>query len=239
MNLLLVIPGLGFVFLQALGIDRSVTQALIIAQSQSVFAYQFVRMNWRSYVGNAFQLNRQFLYKWTVNWRFVPESTFLSAPFALGLLAAHVSLLLIFAFTRWTAPSKRSLPDTLRLFLATYPLGESDLTDAISARVSPTFIMTTLLTSNAIGMLCARSLHYQFYAWAAWATPFLLWRAGMHPVLIYGTWAAQEWAWNVYPSTPESSMVAVGALVVTVAGVWWGTGSEGLTDVTEKGKKEA
>jgi hypothetical protein len=34
MNLLLVLPGLGFIFLQALGIDRSITQALVISQTQ-------------------------------------------------------------------------------------------------------------------------------------------------------------------------------------------------------------
>lgn len=45
----------------------------------------------------------------------------------------------------------------------------------------------------------------------------------MHPVAIYGIWAAQEWAWNVYPSTDASSAVVVGSLAATVAGVWWGT----------------
>ena len=94
---------------------------------------------------------------------------------------------------------------------------------AVSIRVSPNFILTTILTANAIGMLFARSLHYQFYAYIAWATPFLLWRSGMHPLLQYGVWAAQEWAWNVYPSTEPSSIVVVGILFATVATMWWGT----------------
>ena len=34
MNILLVIPGLAFVFLQAIGFDRSVTQGLLVTQSQ-------------------------------------------------------------------------------------------------------------------------------------------------------------------------------------------------------------
>ena len=83
--------------------------------------------------------------------------------------------------------------------------------------------MTTILTANAIGMLCARSLHYQFYAYIAWTTPFLLWRAGFHPIVQYGLWAAQERAWNVYPSTEASSLVVVSVLAIAVAGVWWGT----------------
>lgn len=94
---------------------------------------------------------------------------------------------------------------------------------AISIRVSPNYILTTILTANAIGMLFARSLHYQFYAYIALATPFLLWRSGMHPILQYAMWAVQEWAWNVYPSTGLSSKVVVGVLFFTVASVWWGT----------------
>ena len=83
--------------------------------------------------------------------------------------------------------------------------------------------MTSILTSMAIGMLCARSLHYQFYAYIAWSTPFLLWKAGLHPILIYAIWGAQEWGWNVYPSTDTSSIVVVGCLFVQVFSVWWGT----------------
>ena len=78
----------------------------------------------------------------------------------------------------------------------------------------------------AIGMLCARSLHYQFYAYTAWSTPFLLWKAGLHPILIYAAWGAQEWGWNVYPSTDTSSIVVVGCLFVQVFSVWWGTRNE-------------
>ena len=92
--------------------------------------------------------------------------------------------------------------------------------------VTSSFVMTSILTSMAIGMLCARSLHYQFYAYIAWSTPFLLWKAGLHPILIYGVWGAQEWGWNVYPSTDASSIVVVGCLFVQVFSVWWGTRSE-------------
>ncbi len=49
----------------------------------------------------------------------------------------------------------------------------------------------------------------------------------MHPVGIYAVWAAQEWAWNVYPSTNASSAVVVGCLLIEVVGVWWGTRQDG------------
>ena len=199
---------------------------------KGLFAYEFVSVNWKSYVGRAFQFNRQFLYKWTVNWRFVPKHIFLSSTFSRALLGAHAGLLLLFATTRWTKPSQRSLQDTLRLYFR----GRNwEAIEMIAERITPEFVLTTILTANTIGMLCARSLHYQFYSWTAWATPFLLWRAGFHPIIMYAVWAGQEWAWNVYPSTDASSAVVVGSLAATLAGVWWGTrkGPGGLEDSVE------
>lgn len=79
--------------------------------------------------------------------------------------------------------------------------------------------MSALLTSLSVGLLCARSLHYQFFAYLSWATPFLLWQAGYHPILVYALWLVQEWAWNVYPSTNLSSAAVVLLLGAQVLGV--------------------
>tara|TARA_R110002003_G_scaffold267_5_gene17919 strand:+ start:6088 stop:6720 length:633 start_codon:yes stop_codon:yes gene_type:complete len=194
----------------------------MLMNTQVLFGYPFRKQSF-SYFARAFELSRAFLYKWTVNWRFVPEETFLSKQFALGLLAVHVALLGIFATTRWIKPSKRSPGQFLKIIM---PQAEPRDQDTMAKRVTPNFVMTTILTATTIGMLCARSLHYQFYAYIAWSTPFLLWKAGFHPVVQYALWAAQEWAWNVYPSTPLSSGTVVGVLAITVAGVWWGTRKE-------------
>jgi alpha-1,3-mannosyltransferase len=189
---------------------------------QVLYGYPFRKQSF-SYFGRAFEFSRAFLYKWTVNWRFVPEETFSSKPFALGLLAAHVGLLIWFATTRWIKPSKRSPRQFLGLIM---PSREPRDQDEMTKKITPDVIMTSILTATAIGMLCARSLHYQFYAYIGWTTPFLLWKAGFHPIIQYALWAAQEWAWNVYPSTPASSATVVGVLAVTVAGTWWGTRKE-------------
>lgn len=187
-----------------------------------LFGYPFRKQSF-SYFGRAFEFTRAFFYKWTVNWRFVSEETFLSKPFAISLLAAHAVLLLFFAYTRWIKPSKRSPRQFLKLVM---PAQEPRDQDIMAKRITPDFIMTVILTATAIGMLCARSLHYQFYAYIAWTTPFMLWKAGFHPIFQYALWAAQEWAWNVYPSTPLSSATVVGTLAIAVAGVWWGTRNE-------------
>ena len=90
-----------------------------------------------------------------------------------------------------------------------------------------------------VGMLCARSLHYQFYAYIAWSTPFVLWKARVHPILIYAVWGAQEWGWNVYPSTDTSSIVVVGCLAIQAFSVWWGTRNDfDVTPPATRARKE-
>ncbi|KAI4938186.1 hypothetical protein J4E85_000625 [Alternaria conjuncta] len=213
---------MGILMVMKLGGREALTQAMIIVQVSVLYGYPF-RKRAPSYFARAFELSRAFLYKWTVNWRFVPESTFLSRPFAIGLLALHVGLLIWYARTRWIKPSKRNVKEFLKLCI---PAIEPRDQDTMSSKITPDFIMTTMLTAMTIGLLCARSLHYQFYAYVAWCTPFLLWKAGFNPAVVYALWGAQEWAWNVYPSTSASSATVVGVLAITVAGVWWGTRKE-------------
>ena len=186
-------------------------------------ALPFLPAGAKGYIARAFQFTRQFLFKWTVNWRFVGETTFLSREFALALAVSNLSCIMLFLSSHWTRPSGLSIKEMIEtVFRPLPPLVQQQ----ISLRVTPDFILTTILSSMAIGLLCARSLHYQFYAYIAWSSPFLLWKTGLHPILLYGVWAAQEWAWNVYPSTNVSSMVVAGCLAIQVFGVWWSTRDE-------------
>jgi len=222
MTLLLTLPAIGTVLFLGKGIKGSLKQAWLMAQLQIVIALPFVPINAMGYLSRAFELSRQFLFLWTVNWRFVGEGIFRSKAFSVFLLAGHASTLALFLASRWLRPTEKTIMELLRNTLKLEePLGK--MQHAISIRVSPKYILTTMLTANAIGMLFARSLHYQFYAYIAWSTPFLLWRSGLHPAWQYGLWAVQEWAWNVYPSTDASSVVVVAMLFIPVASVWWGT----------------
>ncbi|CAG8134139.1 unnamed protein product [Penicillium salamii] len=209
MTLVLLVPAIAVITLLSLGLTRSISLGAMAFLVQIFLAVPFIQVNATGYFSRAFELSRQFMFKWTVNWRFVGEETFLSKEFSLGLLVLHISLLAIF-FASWMKSSGtnvvRFLQDIIQRRQQTVPL-------------SRLFTMTVMLSSLAIGLLCARSLHYQFFAYLAWATPFLLWRAEIHPVLIYAVWALQEWAWNVYPSTDASSTVVVLSLAVQVFGV--------------------
>ncbi|GAB1300116.1 Dol-P-Man:Man(5)GlcNAc(2)-PP-Dol alpha-1,3-mannosyltransferase [Apodemus speciosus] len=68
---------------------------------QVVLGLPFLLENPIGYLSRSFDLGRQFLFQWTVNWRFLPEAIFLHRVFHLALLAAHLSLLLLFALCRW------------------------------------------------------------------------------------------------------------------------------------------
>lgn len=200
-----------------------------------------------SYLSKAFELSRVFLFKWTVNWRFLGEEVFLSQPFSQALLVAHASLLALFTATRWLGPSDYTLLEAVKALVSLdespnpattatspaepgpsakpepQPSMRSQHQAETSRRVTPTFIMTVVLQSMLIGCLCARSLHYQFYAYIAWSTPFLMWRSGLGPIPTALVWAAQEWAWNVYPSTTASSITVVACLATALAASWYGT----------------
>ncbi|KAA8901427.1 glycosyltransferase [Sphaerosporella brunnea] len=219
MNTLLVLPAVGVILLQAVGRDKAIRQATIMAQLQFVLASPFLLEYPRSYLARAFELTRQFLFKWTVNWRFVGEETFLSKQFSVGLLVVHVLLLLLFLITQWKRPSQRSFPGFVSLVFSP-PTEREEL--QISSRVTPRYILYSILSANTIGMLCARSLHYQFYSWLAWGTPYVLWQSGLGLPWIVPLWLAQEWAWNVYPSTNISSGVVVGVLGLSTVGLLLG-----------------
>lgn len=233
MSLLLVLPALGVVLFLTRGVLTGIRQASLMAQLQVLIAVPFASVNLRSYLGRAFEFSRVFFFKWTVNWRFVGEETFLDKGFHISLLVGHISVLSAFVLTRWLNSTGRSVQTMItRALRGEEPLG--DIQQLVSKRVTPQFVLTTILTSNVIGILFARSLHYQFFAYLGWSTPFLLWRSGMHPILQYILWVAQEWAWLVYPSTDLSSKVVVGVLAITATGVWWGTREDEILKVVEK-----
>ncbi|KAI1265628.1 glycosyltransferase [Xylariaceae sp. FL1019] len=216
MSLLLMLPAVGIILLLGSGLTNSLLLAAVIVQAQVLLGLPFLRENAQGYLARAFELSRQFFFKWTVNWRFVGEETFLSRPFALGLLAMHAIGLLWFISNRWLKPTGKSVFALFKPILGLKPPFAPEEQQRISRRITPEYVMTTILSANAIGFLFARSLHYQFYAYIAWSTPYLLWRSGAHPVVQYGLWMLQEWAWNVFPSTNTSSRVVVSVMAMTV-----------------------
>ncbi|KAK0395726.1 hypothetical protein QR680_001400 [Steinernema hermaphroditum] len=213
MNILLFAPALFFILLFSNGIFLTAFYLSVCAAVQVVIAAPFLIHDPLSYVMRSFELGRVFMYKWTVNWRILPESVFLDKRIHLVLLLLHVVVLLVFAFKMWFR-SQGGLLLLLRNF-AYGPRTRIGIQDALYA----------LFTSNLIGITFARSLHYQFYSWYFHSLPFILFINMYRMEDAYGKKDGEgtptvpwkgiilrvaillgiEYCWNVYPSTVFSS----------------------------------
>lgn len=62
-----------------------------------------------------------------------------------------------------------------------------------------------LFLANFIGIVCARSLHYQFYVWYFHSLPYLTWSTPFPTNVKFLLLFLIEYCWNTYPSTNLSS----------------------------------
>ncbi|KAM6444000.1 dol-P-Man:Man(5)GlcNAc(2)-PP-Dol alpha-1,3-mannosyltransferase [Liasis olivaceus] len=216
MNILLFAPGLLFLLLQRFGLRGALPKLAICAVLQIALGLPFLMENPVGYVARSFDLGRQFLFKWTVNWRFLPEEVFQHRAFHLALLTLHLTVLALFALNRW----HRS--DENILYLLKDPAKRKKHPEPLSAN----HIIFTLFTSNFIGICFSRSLHYQFYVWYFHTLPYLLWctppkkLAHLLKVLILGL---IELSWNTYPSTVYSSASLHVCHGIILLQLWCGT----------------
>jgi alpha-1,3-mannosyltransferase len=207
--------------------------------SQVLLGLPFLLSYPTSYVSRAFELSRVFTHTWTVNWKFLPPAVFTSKLLATGLLASHLVVLLAFAHFIWLADTG-GLPSFLqRLGLLPY----SQLASLQSVRGSgklrgnaggasslplerhtigwfssgwrdpPSTIVYCLFTCNFVGIVFARTLHYQFYCWYFHALPWLLWGATNLPVplrilILIGI----EYAFNVGDAAGAASALSSAVL---------------------------
>ena len=109
MSNMLYLPGIMVVTCKQRGLLATIGHVATVFALQGLLALPFLREHPWEYLAGAFDFSRVFLYKWTVNWRFVPEDIFLSKPFAGGLLVIHLITLVIFLLNRWFADLHGSL----------------------------------------------------------------------------------------------------------------------------------
>lgn len=230
MNVLLYAPPLLLLMLKGLSLlDVAVTLSLA-ALVQVLLGMPFLLSYPLEYMSKAFDLGRVFLHTWSVNFKFVPEELFVSKRFALTLLAIHLSLLFLFAEFKWCKHEHGVLP-ALKLKFKLQQLGSLlsctstkifQEADYIPVLLEPQYITTVLFTGNFIGILCARSLHYQFYSWYFYSLPYLLWRSSLPTYLRLIIFGVIEACWNIYPSNSISSFVLLICHLTLLWGLWWG-----------------
>ncbi|KAL7533187.1 hypothetical protein ACHAWF_004372 [Thalassiosira exigua] len=225
MNVLLFAPGLLLLLLQK---NRSLLGTLqhlsICALVQLVLGWPFLSTYPISYIKKAFEFDRVFFFKWTVNWKFLPESIFISKQWALLLLMCHLGTLGFLATKWWKASiSQRGRSKTAEWMSWTKSNRENLV-------LSPEYIIYTMFVSNFIGIAFSRTLHYQFYCWYFYSMPMLHWMASSTDSVAKISWTlitsiiavfGVEYAFNTYPATTMSSMVLQLSHAFLLAKVFW------------------
>ncbi|KAJ9543346.1 hypothetical protein OSB04_023053 [Centaurea solstitialis] len=231
MNVLLYAPPLFLLMLKGMDIIGVISALAGAALVQILLGLPFLLSYPIAYLSNAFNLGRVFIHFWSVNFKFVPEPIFVSKEFALILLVAHLGLLTIFAHYRWCKHEgglvsflhSRFLKLQLKTSItSSMPLNRSYNSISGLKLLKREHIITTMFTGNFIGIVCARSLHYQFYSWYFCSLPYLLWRTPFPTVVRLLLFAGVEFCWNVFPSNFYSSIVLLSLHLIILWGLWTG-----------------
>lgn len=136
-----------------------------------------------------------FTYKWTVNWRFLPEDIFVSKQLALLLLGLHLFFLVLFLNKHF------AIIGTFRAVL--YKPFAIYQPFPIRSEV----VVTSLFVINFVGVCFSRTMHYQFYSWYFPTLPYLLWKTNLPLLLRIKALLLSEYAFNTFPATNISSML--------------------------------
>uniref|UniRef100_A0A1X7TPW9 dolichyl-P-Man:Man5GlcNAc2-PP-dolichol alpha-1,3-mannosyltransferase n=1 Tax=Amphimedon queenslandica TaxID=400682 RepID=A0A1X7TPW9_AMPQE len=192
MNILLYSPGLGFILMKRFGIKETIKKIILCGLVQVVIGSPFLLSHPVSYLMMSFDVTRVFLYKWTVNWRLVPEEVFVSRWFHSSLLIIHLLLIILFINYKWMKSMRYR-----DLFSWT-----SNGSMATSEE-----LVYCMYVSNFIGLMVSRSLHYQFYVWYYYTLPILMVWARINTLISMLLLVGMEYCWNVFPSTVYSSLL--------------------------------
>eukprot|EP01102_Stenamoeba_stenopodia_P007873 TRINITY_DN2222_c0_g2_i1.p1 TRINITY_DN2222_c0_g2~~TRINITY_DN2222_c0_g2_i1.p1 ORF type:complete len:223 (-),score=37.87 TRINITY_DN2222_c0_g2_i1:136-804(-) len=206
MNVLLFAPAFGLVLVKSVGWLKTIIYLSLSLLVQIGLAWPFLTTYPASYFNRAFEFGRQFIFKWSVNWQFVGEDTFLTKEFALLLMGAHLLVLFLFAERRWT-------------------LADGGLLNVILQKFSPKslandYVVRVLFVCNFVGIVFARTLHYQFYVWYFHTLPFLLWSTSLPVLVKMGLWGVIEVIWNIFPPRPATSAVLLLCHLTILIALW-------------------
>ena len=168
MSAMLYLPALLLNLNYHFGLLKTLLSVVFLVAMQVIIGMEWIIHDWRAYVGKAFEFDRVFMFKWSVNWQFLGEEVATGKPLASTLLITHLGLLLIFLFTKWTDIRK-----CFGIWIVELRLNEL-FKNCKRRALDPRFVALSMFTCNLIGILCARSLHYQFYSWYYHTLPLIL-----------------------------------------------------------------
>ncbi|XP_043252307.1 lethal(2)neighbour of Tid protein [Colletes gigas] len=201
MNILLFAPALLIAYLYNLGPFKTIAHLFVCASIQLILGLPFLLHNALTYIKGAFNFGRVFEFKWTVNWRFLPEHVFIHPYFHALLLSLHI-LSLLYCVPTWIRYMKsyRDLKHIEKGIKSQQKKLELDMSN-----VSQLFILP-MFAANFIGIVFSRSLHYQFYIWYYHTLPYIAWCTNYKTAIKLTILGIIELCWNTYPSTVLSSV---------------------------------
>nr|KYP51023.1 putative dolichyl-phosphate-mannose--glycolipid alpha-mannosyltransferase [Cajanus cajan] len=231
MNVLLYAPPLLLLMLKAMDISGVLLALAGAALVQILLGLPFLVSYPIAYISGAFNLGRVFIHFWSVNFKFIPEPVFVSKGFAIFLLAAHLLSLAAFAHYSWCKHEgglcnflhSRYVFMRLRFalfFSSTFSKKVGKSSSSSLKVLTKEHIVTTMFVGNFIGIVCARSLHYQFYSWYFYSLPYLLWRTHYPTLLRLILFVGVELCWNIYPSNSLSSALLLCLHLIILWGLW-------------------
>ncbi|GAA5966406.1 hypothetical protein JCM21900_006173 [Sporobolomyces salmonicolor] len=232
MSILLFLPALLYLLFVYHSPLTCFLHVALLALSQALLASPFLTTpsHALAYLRQAFDFHRTFLWEWTVNWRWLGEEAFEDPVWSKVLLGAHAAALVLFA-SRW-AEAEGGVSSVLARAW-TRP-GQAPAWSPLTAERT----VTLLFTSNLVGVACARSLHYQFYAWFAHQLVWLLWSAtDFEPMQALVLTSLIEYGFHAFPSTVNSSLGLVISLLVVLVGIYYGRPVGEETRVEREGEK--
>ncbi|XXG84855.1 hypothetical protein AAC387_Pa11g0073 [Persea americana] len=229
MNVLLYAPPLLVLMLKGMNLGGVLSSLSVAALFQILLGLPFLLSHPIGYISRAFNLGRVFIHFWSVNFKFVPEEIFVSKGFATILLTAHLVLLTVFAHYNWCKHeggllhflrSRFSYENLSSVISRPSSFCHSLIHDSTFKILSKEHIVTVMFVGNFIGIVCARSLHYQFYSWYFYSLPFLLWKTPFPTLLRLILFGGVEVCWNIYPSNFLSSLLLFCIHLTILWGLW-------------------
>ncbi|XXG84227.1 hypothetical protein AAC387_Pa10g1785 [Persea americana] len=229
MNVLLYAPPLLVLMLKGMNLGRVLSSLSAAALVQILLGLPFLLSQPIGYISRAFNLGRVFIHFWSVNFKFVPEEVFVSKGFATILLTVHLVLLTFFAHYKWCKHeggllhflrSRFSYENLRSVISRPSSFCHSLNHDSTFKILSKEHIVTVMFVGNFIGIVCARSLHYQFYSWYFYGLPYLLWKTPFPTPLRLILFGGVEICWNIYPSNFLSSLLLFCIHLTILWGLW-------------------
>ncbi|RNE99418.1 putative dolichyl-P-Man:GDP-Man5GlcNAc2-PP-dolichyl alpha-1,3-mannosyltransferase [Trypanosoma rangeli] len=236
MNIFLFAPGLLLILCRSLPWHGVISCLTVCAMWQVGVALPFLLWEPQGYIQKAFELGRVFTHRWTVNFKCVPEEVFVSKEFGQVLLLLTVLSWLLLWRRRWSKrrflPAQMTTQKSVELGNSRgVKVGTSD--DEVYRN-----IVLTMMESNLIGAIFARSLHYQFLVWFFHSMPMVLSATRLPFPLQIASVVAVQYGFEAYPSTAQSSMVLLCGFFVAWYGIVW-MGEDGGRAITQRCKREA